>query len=240
MKITEINDIILGNVELPKSKINNISEDYSDKIKEAIELCDGLYDKNHINQTFSHNEFYDANPMMYCFIKDWYKEGNVQVFMKELFYSMLCGLYVPGVPSELTALFVLTRRQVETPNKMIAALDKSRLKRYLCSPISDNPRIMKELLDTIWGYDVQLVTSLRPSVTNKGVVEVYIDNINDVLLCDESIKDILTDVRDFKDLWYSKDKGVVLGDKEIPLRTLIHSFGIVDDDLDLRKVYYKQ
>ena len=84
---------------------------------------------------------------------------------------------------------------------------------------------------------MSLVTKVRPLVTNNGVVEIYIENINDILLCNESIRDILTDVNDVSDLWYSKEKGIVIGEREIPLRTLIHSFGIIDDDLDLRRVF---
>src|SRR5690606_22653460 len=127
-----------------------------------------------------------------------------KVFKKELFYAILCGTYIPTVPSELTALFIMTRRKCETPNQMIAALDKSKMKRYLTQQFHDNNKIMKEILNEIWGYDVDLVTDLRPMVTNGDVVEIYISNINNILLCNISIKDILTDVNDVQSLWYSK------------------------------------
>lgn len=237
MKITEINDIILGNVELDKPSRFVEFKDYSGYIKEIIPTCVGLFNCGHLTKTRTHTEFYEANPLLDCFISDYYKENDVKQFKKELFYAMLCGAYVPKVPGELTALFVMTRREVESPNKMIAALDKSRMKKYLTVAFSNNKYIMKELLDLVWGFDVQLVTNVRPSVTNRGIVEIYIDNINDILLCNEGIKDILTDVRDFNDLWYSKEKGIVIGEKEVPLRTLIHSYGITEDDLDLRKVF---
>lgn len=241
MKLTEINDIILGNVDLPVRKKFKELPDLTNSINEAIRLCDGLYNKSHFipkPQTLSYTEFYTANPLMDAFISDWWSgEVDTRTFKKELFYSMVAGVYVPTVPSELTALFVLTRREYDTPNKMISALDKSHMKSYLDKQIHSNKRIMKELLDKIWGYEVNLVTKERPMVTNKDAVEIYIDNINDILVCNENIKDILTNVDDIKDLRYSTEKGIVLGDSEIPLRTLIQTFGITDDDLDLRRVY---
>lgn len=237
MRLTEINEIILGNVELPRNERNGEYPDWSSEIKSAIQACDGLYDKSHLQKTSSHTEFYAANPMMDAFISDWWNKPNDRLFKKELFYAMLCEVYVPHIPSELTALFVKTRAACETPNKMIASLDKSRMKKYLTQGFSSDSTMMKQLLDRLWGYDVSLVTKVRPLVTNNGVVEIYIENINDILLCNESIRDILTDVNDVYDLWYSKDKGIVIGEREIPLRTLIHSFGITEDDLDLRRVF---
>lgn len=236
MKLTDINNVILGNVELPKNPRFQNYPDLTDEIKDAIVKCEGLYNKEHFTQTMSHTEFYEANPLMDAFLSD-YRKIDSRMFKKELFYTMLCETYIPSIPSELTAMLVLTRRKCETPNKMIAALDKSKLKKYVTQQIHENPKIIKEVIDKIWGYEVNLVTSIRRMVTNNGVVEIYIDNINDILLCNPSIRDILSDVDDVQNLWYSKDKGIVIGDNEIPLRTVINSFGIVKNDLDLRRVF---
>lgn len=236
MNITDINDIILGNVILPKRVNIKDLPDYTKDIEEAIEMCEGLYNKEHLTLTRSHTEFYDYNPLMNAAITDW-KVNDSLVFKKELFYSMLCGVYIPNVPSELTALFVLTRRECEYPNQMIAALDKSAFKKYLTYSYHSSPTIMKDILDGLWGYKVNLVTNDRLMVTNDDAVEIYIRNINDILLCNKNIRDILPDTRDVENLKYSKEKGIVLGDSDIPLRTLVQTFGIVDDDLDLRKVF---
>jgi hypothetical protein len=111
------------------------------------------------------------------------------------------------------------------------------MKRYLTQQFHDNPKIMKEIIDELWGYEVNLVTKVRPMVTNDDIVEIYIDNLNSIVLCNPSIRDILTSVSDVESLWYSKEKGIVVGESEIPLRTMIQSFGIVKNDLDLRKVF---
>lgn len=238
MKIIEINNIILGNVELPKTHNYDVVIDYTNDILEAIDTFDGLYNKVHLQKTLSHKEFYESNPILDNAITDWYSKSNVRAFKKELFYSMVCGTYIPEVSTELTALFFLTKRASVSPNKMIAALDKSRMKKYLTQQFHPNKRVMKEVLDKIWGYDVQLLTELRPSVDNNGITEIYIDNINDVLICNNSIRNILVNTEDISKLWYSKEKGIVIGDKQIPLRTLIHPYGITMNDLDLREVLF--
>lgn len=236
MKIIDINDIILGNVEISKSNNINKSLDLSKEIQEVVNSIEGLYNKEHLKLTMSHTEFYEANPLLDNYLSD-YKKLNSTLFKKELFYSMLCETYIPYVPSDLTALLVLTRNKVETPNRMIVALDKSKFKKYITQQFNENNKILKEIIDKIWGYSVNLVTKNRPMVINNNVTEIYIDNINDILLCNNNINDILKYTDDINNLWYSKDKGIVLGDKEIPLRTLIHEFGITKNDLDLRNVF---
>lgn len=236
MKLTEINDIILGNTVLPKSPKFKELPDYSKEFNKAFEMFEGLYNKQHFSSTMSHTEFYEANPLLNAAMDDAYGSDS-KVFKKEWFYSVLCESYIPGVPSELTAAFVLTRRKSESPNQMVAALDKSKMRKYLAQQSHSNPKIMKEIMDELWGYEVNLVTDVRPMVANGETVEIYINNINSILLCNESIRDILTDAADIESLKYTSDKGIVLGDSGIPLRTLINSFGIVKNDLDLRKVF---
>src|SRR5690554_1770781 len=122
MKLIDINDIILGNVELPKGSKFRTYPDYTNDINEAITMCEGLYNKDHFTQTMSHVEFYESNPIMDAVLSDWKSSLESKIFKKELFYSILCGTYIPTVPSELTALLTITRRRCETPNQMIAAL----------------------------------------------------------------------------------------------------------------------
>lgn len=236
MKLTEINNIILGNTVLPLSSKFKELPDYTDEIKKSLKLFEGLYNKQHFQSTKSHTEFYEANPMLDAAMTDTYGK-EVQVFKKEWFYSILCETYIPHVPSELTSILVLTRRECESPNQMVAALDKSKMRKYLSQRYHNNVKIIKEIIDSLWGYEVNLVTDVRPMVTNSEVVEIYISNINSILLCDISIRDILTDSSDIESLKYTSEKGIVLGDSDIPLRTLIQSFGIVKNDLDLRKVF---
>lgn len=236
MKLTEINDIILGNTILTKSPKFKDLPDYSSEFKKAFDMFEGLYNKQHFSSTMSHTEFFESNPMLNAAMDDEYGQDS-KVFKKEWFYSTLCETYIPGVPSELTAILVLTRRKCESPNQMIAALDKSKMRKYLTNQCHNNPKIMKEIIDELWGYEVSLVTDVRPMVTNGDTVEIYISNVNSILLCNTSIRDILTDASDIESLQYTSDKGIVLGDSGIPLRTLIQSFGIVKNDLDLRRVF---
>lgn len=236
MKLTEINDIILGNTVLTPSPKFKELPDYTEELKKSFDLFEGLYNRQHLSSTMSHTEFFEANPLFDAALSDVYG-SDAKVFKKEWFYSTLCETYIPGVPSELTAVFVLTRRQCESPNQMIAALDKAKMRRYLTQQFHTNPKIMKEIMDKLWGYEVNLVTEVRPMVTNGDIVEIYIRNINSILLCNVSIRDILADASDVESLKYTSDKGIVLGDSGIPLRTLIQSFGIVKNDLDLRSVF---
>lgn len=237
MKLTEINKIILGEVELEKSARYKQLPDYTDKIAEALEIGNGIYNKRHLTETRSHTEFYEHNPLFEAAIDDWNKDKDKREFKKELFYAMLCETYIPHVPTELVALFVLTRRVSETPNKMILALDRSKMKRYLTQVTTDSNKVMKDLLDEVWGYDVNLLTENRRMVNNKGVMEIYIENIDDVLLCNPTITSILRDAEDVSKLTYDKDKGVLVGENGIPLRVLIQSFGITRNDLDLRSMF---
>lgn len=236
MTLLDINEVILGNVELPMDSKIDQYKDLTEDIEKAIELCEGLYNKDHLNLTKSHTEFYQANPLMDAWIDDW-KGKDSKLFKKELFYTMICGLYIPKVPSELTALITLTSRVFKTPNKTIEALDKARLKKYVTSQFNEDKDIIKDILDKVFGYEVNLVTKVRPIVTNKENTEVYISNIDSILLCKNNIRDILTDVNDISNLYYDKEKGVVLGDSGVPLRTLINKFGIVRNDMDLREVF---
>lgn len=235
MLITEMNKLILSSESLP---MNSKYKDYvglADEIKECIDLCNGYFNPNHFNLTRSSNEFYDANPVMSSIIKDVYGD-RAKLIRDEVFYSLLCGTYIDGIPSELTALLDLTRREAITPNRMVASLDKLRFNKYMTECYNEDPTYIKKVIDQLWGYNVNLLTDVRRMVVNNDIVEIFIENINDVLLCNKNIHSVLSNVDEIENLSYNNN-GVVC-DGDIPLRTLINRFGIVENDLDLRKVYF--
>lgn len=233
MTLVELNESILDFEDVNPSLSKY--DDYSEMIKQAIVEFDGIYDKSHLKKTQSRVEFYSGNPMLDACIDDYCRRFslNKSTFKKEFFYSLISGVYVPHIPSELTAMAVFSKNKYFTPNRTIDKMDRSVLSKYIC-----DKGVVKTLLDVLFGYKVNLITSVRPMVSNNGIVEIYIANIDGVLLCNEGIREILSDISDIKSLAYSKEKGVVVGKNEVPLRTLIHSFGITEDDMDLRSVLF--
>lgn len=235
MNTLQINEVILGNVEIPKDIKYKLYPDYSKDIEYALSACNGLYEKEHLRKTKSYIEFYNANPMLEAFIKDLHPK-DFSMFSKELFYSMLCEVYVPCIPTELVALFLLSRKTSVSPNRMMASIDRRVFKNYMTLNWHNDKQILKKLIDNIWKMDVNLVTKDRPMVINNNIVEIYVSNIDDILLCNSSVLDVLHSTEDVKSLSYSNNLGVVVGDTEVPLRTLINKYIIVRNDLDLREV----
>lgn len=235
MNLLDINKIILGDSPLEIPNDFKPYPDYGKELKELFKLAANYTNIETVRRTQSNVEFYESLPLLSALISDLTKKDRA--LKKELFYAMYLGFYIPGVPSELVAMIQYTISKAKTPNRTISSLDSSKFSKYLKTPFSSDPKIIKKVIDTLFGYETQLLSS-QLCVENKDVVEIYISNIDQVLLCNTSIRNKFNDVHDFSKLSYDKNLGVVLGESKIPLRTLINVYGICTDDMDLRSVAF--
>ncbi len=234
MNLIDINNIILGN-KIIEVKQSNIIKNYYSDIIYCLSNFSSYCNIKHMDGTKSYKEFYESNPMFDAIISD-YIGKNDNKFKKELFFSMVCNCYIEGYSMEFVALLKKAIKECKSPNRAIRSIDKSKMEKFLLNPCNDDPKYIKNLLDYLYGYNVNLITEFNIMVTNKNIVEIYIDNVDNVLLANESIKTVLTSVDDIKDLFYDKNKGVIIKNGGVILRKLIDTFGIVTDDMDLRTV----
>lgn len=239
--VLDCNNFILGNFE---SKVDINIPNLKDAFDFVLNSANGLYDISIITKTKSSIEFYKNAPMLYSFIRDRFEyiktlvDGNItfQSFISELFHSMSLKEYIPNIPMLLYHCIVYTRDYVETPNMLVKRIDKNVLRSYADSAINGSKTVIKELVDYVFGYDVQLLTKDTPYVDNNGVREIYVSNNDSILLCDESISKYIQNIEDYHRIVYNKDLGMCIGDSKIPIRCIISDYGILPDDYDLRKV----
>lgn len=207
-----------------------------DVIKREIENTVGLFNPDHLNKTKSHIEFYSSNPILDAYFSDLSLPVNAAVFKKEFFYSLISGIYIDTIPAEIVAILHFALQKYKTPNKSLVALDKSRFNVCLKNRYHTDGGYIKKALDLLCGYNTELVSTNKCVVTNKDTVEIYISNIDDILMCSTSIRSVLTHPDDYTNLYYDSERGIVLGENRIALRTILHPYGIAKNDLDLRKV----
>lgn len=216
-----------------KSVLDRI--DYTEVISEVLELFGDLFDRDHLKSTYSSTEFYTANPLFDEAIKAYRKDHAV--LKSDLFYSMKSGIYIPHVPSELVATINYAKSKYNTPNKMLLAIDNLRISKFLNMRLSTDDSItVKSVIDTIFGYSVDLLTRTNLLASNRDFVEVYISNINNVLIAPTELKERIADMEDLLNIEYNEDVGVIIKGYTHPIRGMIGMYGITEDDLDLRKV----
>lgn len=141
------------------------------------------------------------------------------------------GVLFEGIPGEFVYYVKLAIKHRLTPNKALMYMPASFWKEIFEKDIKN----LKEVMNSIYGYNVSLLSSARPYVLNKDTYEVYIPNIDNVLIINKD--DIPEDLHmtSFENVFYNKEDGVHIGGEAGPLlRELVNPIAYAVDDLDLR------
>lgn len=223
MVLTEINKNILSKDKQIIEHIEVKDEDLK-TFMELITISNTA--KTYFNTTDDANTFYSLFP----YIKDIIGKVNCV----EIFYACKLGYYVKGVPSKLIWIINKMSKLYEGPcvNAMIKSASQF-IKSYCNNSYKVDGDIMtiKDIIESNLKYRINLITEEVPMVNYDTFSEIYVENVDRVLLVPKNIASLIS-LQDCKDISYIKDKGVCI--KDIPIRTLGNRLGITKNDFDLR------
>lgn len=224
MNLLEFNDKVL----ISKKDTVNVPKFDKDKLIEFKELI--AIDDRIVN-TFEHIDDSNAFYKIYPDVK---KVLGAKICV-EVFYACKLGFYYDGVSSKLVYILSKAIKDYgkDYPNLTINTAIKL-LKTYAGAQYKYNGDIIgvKDILDNLFGRNIQLLTSAKKKVKAGDCWEVYIPGIERVALMPEDIASMIS-YGDCDKLSFDINTGIMLGD--IPVRTLNGRVGIVRDDFDLRQ-----
>lgn len=179
-----------------------------------------------LQMTDSHTEFFKA-----CELLSKVVDKKLQ---EDLFYAAKLGFTYTDIPSKLVYLLRVAIRKTPSPNTAIESIDKTQLARYLKPGVLPEGITVKQVMTNLIGSDFKLLVPARRKAKYKDFYEVYVENVDRVVLLPETIASQITSRSDLCDINYKENTGVCLCDT--PLRSLCGYFGIVKDEFDLRGV----
>lgn len=225
MRVTELNAMIEG-IGLPKGKELVKISDLTNRLREFSEFLLAFEDvKARFGLTESVKEFTDACPVVKAFFK--------REVLEEVFYATKAGYFFEGVPSRLTYLLKKALQSYDTPNKALASINGSRLLPYLKQGILPEGVTVRTVINNICGYDVRLLTEAKLAVQNMNTIEVYVPDVDMVLVLPKEYEGVVGCRSDLETVCYEKDRGVLIRGQLF--RTMYGKLGITRDDFDLRK-----
>jgi len=225
MRITEINTMVEG-IGLPRGKELVKVPDLAGKLREFSEFLLAFEDvQARFQLTESVKEFTDACPIVKAFFK--------REVLEEVFYATKAGYFFEGVPSRLTYLLKKALQSYDTPNKALASINGSRLIPYLKQGILPEGVTVKTVVNNICGYDVRLLTEAKLAVQNMNTIEVYVPNVDMVLVLPKEYENAVGSRSDLETVYYEKGRGVLIRGQLF--RTMYGKLGITRTDFDLRE-----
>lgn len=177
-------------------------------------------------KTDSANEFYESFELFNQAFDDSIKQ--------DVFYCAKNGYILEGIPGRLVYLLKLAIKSSETPSLAIQSVSALAWGNSLKKGYIEGDLTIKDVLDSLYGYDVRLLTKLQPKVKYEGFSEVYVSNVDRICLLPNSIADQFNTLEDLGNIKYISGKGVCFNDE--PLRTFGSLKGITFDEFDLRDV----
>ena len=122
-------------------------------------------------------------------------------------------------------------RKYNTPNNAISAISDQIISQY-CAEGALGPDVtLKTVLQNIMGKAYKSLTLSKLAVLNNGVYEVYVSNVDRVLILPKEYEKYLNDLSDLRTVEYVKSVGVCIHGE--PFRTLMRN-GITTNEFDLR------
>jgi len=227
MTLLEINRAIEGRsskkeAEIQYKEIDNLFEQVQN-LQLTMQVDNGI--KSRFDLTESANEFYKACPLAKKIVE---KDA-----LSEAFYALKAGFYFEGIPSKLTYILSKAIKMYETPNRAVSAISLAVLGNYLGNGALAEGHTIKEVINNILGVEYKTLTRARRAAKYNDVFEVYVENVDRVLVLPASYEQFLESRTDLETVTYDKEKGVLMCG--VPLRIYGGRIGITTDDFDLRE-----
>lgn len=225
MQIIKVNNMLEGR-ELPDVKARRPVENLEDKLtefKEILSAFDSIAAR--FRSTESSSEFLSACPIITTFL------GKKDV-VEEVFYAMKNGYIYQGVPAKLTYLVKKALQLYDTPNKAISMISQSSLLPYLRKETLPMGITVKAVIDNICGYETKLLLDSVRAVTNQSCIEVYVPNVDTVLVLPMEYTSVIQSREDLETVAMTPEGVTIRGHL---FRTMFGKTGITKSDFDLRE-----
>lgn len=228
MNLLDLNKIICGKysdeVKNKYKPIKNLKEEVA-KFQKVM-LINELY-ISCFKLTESSEEFYRSCPDFKKFIE--------LELLEEVFYITKLGYYLEGVPSKLTFLLQKAFQKYDTPNNAVNAITGTAFGRFLKKGSLAEGITIKTVIETLIGERYQELTEFRLATKFKNCYEVYVKNVDRVVILPEDYGKYLESIDDLRTIEYRKEEGVVLCNT--PLRTYGERIGVTCNEFDMRKCF---
>lgn len=186
-------------------------------------LLSPAIEKNFLS-TSSAVEFFKSAPEL--------QKGLSKVKKMDLFYAAKSDMLLEKVPSYIVYFINQAYKKCNYPNLTVSRLSLSLIKEFI-SMLPEGISLLN-VLENIAGQRAELFNSAVRKTEFKGVYELYIPNIDKVVIIPKAIADEINTIDDYQSVQYVKGVGVCLG--SIPLRVFNGALGIVCNEFNLLEV----
>lgn len=227
MNLLELNEIVSGkykeSIKSGQAEKNRLAAESDVTLfKEALAI-NKEYQRG-FNITDSAKEFYESYELFNSIFDDCIKE--------DVFYANKLGYLFEGVPCKLTYILTKSIRANQTPNLALQSVSSLVWGRFLKNGTLREGITIKEILENIYGKNIVLLSEGVRKVKYDDFSEVYVENVDRIVLLPPDIADTLGSIEDLKSIVYKKGLGVCFD--SVPLRVYNGRIGIVEDEFDLR------
>lgn len=218
------NNILYGKKILVKSALDESS---IDTLRNIISISPG------IQSAFNLTDDADSFMKMYPDIRRVISTSK----LIEAFYALKLGYYLEGVPSKLVyvienAVKTFGKDNINyTLSSITPFLNIYATSKFECD---NNTYTLKGVVENIVGSSVSLLSYASPKVKSNGCYEVYVKDINQVVLLPNDIGEEIPMV-DVDKIVYNKEVGLTIND--VPLRCFGDRVGITKSEFDLRECF---
>ena len=226
MNLLELNSIVAGKYTegVGKNKTTRcITEEEFEDFRAMLSVNPA--NRDFLNRTETASEFYE-----HVELADKYIDKEIK---EDAFYAAKLGFFYAGVPSKLVYILRKAIRKYQSPNLALSAIDVRTISKYLKEGALPEGITIKNVIESILGRQCELLTSYRRKVKFKDWYEVYVPDVDRVLLLPEDLAKHIESLEDLENINYRKDVGVCVYD--IPIRTMGNKVGVTVDEFDLRK-----
>jgi hypothetical protein len=228
MTLLDFNKIVEGKKFLGEEtqSLKTLSVEDLETFRQYLSIEDSMVSA--LASTDNAAEFYSAYPILKSLPYD--SETRT-----ELFYAAKLGKIYTDIPCRLVYLVSMALRKTPSPNRAFAVLKETNaLYKYLAPGAIKNNITIKQIVEDILKKEIKTVTAARRKVKYQDFYEIYVENIDNVVLVPEGIAECIDSHNDLKAVNYVEEKGVCVYDT--PIRTLGGYFGITKNEFDLREV----
>lgn len=235
MNLIELNSVLCGNYkEELKRKVDfektmATTEDIN-LFKSLLAIHD--YYRDGFASTEVSEEFYEAYEMFRDMIP---KEKQTDVF-----YATKMSYILEGVPSKLAYLLRKAIRSDKTEenlprgvNEAILSIGYTSWGKFLKKGSLAGDLTVKDVIDVIVGRDCTLISDSVRKVVYEDYAEIYVQNVDRVVLVPKDIADQINSMEDLCNIQYKQGVGVCVGD--FPLRIMNGRIGVTKNEFDLRE-----
>lgn len=228
MTLLELNKIVEG--KYPKGDavepIKTITIDDLENFRQYLAIDESMLQV--LKSTNNDKEFFEAYPILNAL--PYSKEEKT-----ELFYAAKLGEIYTDISSKLVYLLVKALTSTSSPNQALSVLKDYRgIDKYLQKGAIPNDITIKQIMSNILKSDFKVLTNSRRKVKYNNFYEVYVENVDTVVLLPEDIAAQVDSSDDLKAINYVKGVGVCVYD--MPLRTFCGRLGVTTNEFDLRDV----